>query len=120
MLLLPAFSSKVGERKMIDPQLGDVILVNMAWTLPDGHRLRVTFESQVEAVEWDKNRLCIQLLKIQEARGSQPESEVEPYFLERVMGLIGKRAQVPIDTLRGIVLPLRLATLTGEHPYFSD
>lgn len=105
---------------MIDPQLGDVILVNMAWTLPDGHRLTVTFESQVEAVELDRNRLRVQLRKIQAAGGSQPESEVEPYFLERVMALIGKRAQVPLDTLQGIVLPLRLATLTGEHPYFSD
>jgi hypothetical protein len=120
MLFLPALCSKVGGRKMVDPQLGDVVLVNMAWALPDGHRLRVTFESQVEAVELDGNRLRIRVLKIQAAGGSQPESEVEPYFLERVMALIGKHAQVPLDTLQGIVLPLRLATLTGEHPYFSD
>ena len=105
---------------MTDPQLGDVILVKMAWTLPDGHRLSVTFESQVEDLELEKNRLRVQLLKIRAAGGSQPESEVESYYLERVMGLVGKRAKVPLDTLVGIVLPLRLATLTGEHPYFSD
>jgi hypothetical protein len=105
---------------MTDPHVGDVIPVHMAWTLPDGHRLRVTFEAQVEAVELGRNRLCVQLLKIQTASGSQPESEVEPYYLERVMGLIGKRAQAPLDALHGIVLPLRLATLMGEHSYFSD
>jgi len=105
---------------MTDPHLGDVIPVRVAWTLPDGHRLHVTFEAQVEALELDRNRLRIQLLKIEAASGSQPESEVEPRYLERVMGLIGKRAQVPLDTLHGTVLPLRLATLMGDHPYFSD
>jgi hypothetical protein len=105
---------------MTDVHPGDVIPVDVAWTLPDGHRLRVTFAAQVEALERGKNRLCVQLLAVQAASGTQPESDVEPHYLERVMGLIGKRAQVPLDTLGGIVLPLRLETLTGEHPYFSD
>jgi hypothetical protein len=92
----------------------------MGWTLPDGHRLQVTFEVQVEALELEKNRMRCLLLRVQAADGSQPEMEVDPYYFDRVMGLVGKRALIPLDALGGIVLPLRLATLTGEHPFFSD
>jgi hypothetical protein len=102
------------------PQPGDIFPVYMGWTLPDGHRLQVTFEAQVEALELDKNRMHCLLLRIQAADGSQPESKVDPYYFDRVMGLVGKRALIPLDALQGIVLPLRLATLTGEHPFFSD
>jgi hypothetical protein len=60
------------------------------------------------------------LLQIQAASGNRPESEVDSLYFERVMGLVGKRALVPLDAIKGIVLPLRLATLTGEHSYFFD
>lgn len=102
-----------------EPGPGDIFPLNMSWALPDGHRLQVVFEAQVEALELDKNRMRCLLLRIQAASGSQPESEVDPYYFDRVMGLVGKRALIPLDALEGIVLPLRLATLTGEHPFFS-
>jgi hypothetical protein len=103
---------------MDQPQPGDTLPVYMGWTLPDGNRLQVTFEVRVEALELDKNRLRCRLLRIQAASGSQPEPDVDPFYFERVTGLVGKQALIPLDALRGIVLPLRLATLTGEHPYF--
>jgi hypothetical protein len=102
------------------PQPGDTFPVHMGWTLPDGHRLQVTFEAQVEALELDKNRMRCLLLRVQAANGSQPESEVDSYYFDRVMELVGKRALIPLDALQSVVLPLRLATLTGEHPFFSD
>jgi hypothetical protein len=100
------------------PRPGDTFPVHVGWTLPDGHRLRVTFKVRVEALELDKNRLRCRLLRIQSAGGSQPKVDVDPFYFERVTELVGKRALVPLDALRGVVLPLRLATLTGEHPYF--
>jgi hypothetical protein len=105
---------------MEGPQPDDTFPVHMGWTLPDGTRLRVTFKVQVEALELDKNRMRCRLLQIQSAAGNRPESEVDPEYFERVMGLIGKRAMIPLDARQGIVLPLRLATLTGEHNYFFD
>jgi hypothetical protein len=102
------------------PQPDETFPVHMGWTLPDGIRLRVTFEVQVEALELDRNRMRCRLLQVQSAGGSRPESEVDPEYFEHVMGLIGKRAMIPLDARQGIVLPLRLATLTGEHKYFFD
>ena len=102
------------------PQPGDIFFVDMGWKLPDGHRLQVTFEAQVEAVELEKNRMRCRLLEIQGAQGSQPEILIDPYYFGQVMGLVGKRAMIPLDALEGMVLPLRLATLTGEHDYFFD
>ena len=105
---------------MDQPQLGDIFPVHMGWKVPGGHRLRVTFKVQVEALELDKNRMRCRLLRIEAAGGSQSESEVNRYYFEQVMGLLGKRAMIPLDARQGIVLPLRLATLTGEHPFFFD
>ena len=102
------------------PQVGDTFPVHMGWTLPDGNRLRVTFEVQVETVELDSNRMGCCLLRVQAAGGSQPESEVDPEYLLQVMGMTGKRALVPLDARDGLLLPLRLATLTGEYPFFFD
>jgi hypothetical protein len=102
------------------PQPGASFPLYMSWKLPDGNRLQVTFTAQVETLELDGNRMLCRLLEIQAAGGDRPESEVDPYYFERVMDLPGKRARVPLDAFHGIVLPLRLATLTGEHPYFFD
>jgi hypothetical protein len=110
----------MGTIYMIQPHPGDIFSLHLGWQLPDGNRLQVTFESKVEALELDKNRMCCQLLRVQAASGNRPEEEVEAAYFEQVMELIGKRALVPMDALEGIVLPLRLATLTGEHRFFFD
>jgi hypothetical protein len=104
---------------MDEPQPGDTFSVQMGWTLPDGHRIQATFKVQVEAFEPEKNRMRCRLLEIEAVVGSKPASEIDPEYLSRVGMLVGKRALIPTEALRGLVLPLRLATLTGEHPYFS-
>jgi hypothetical protein len=101
-------------------QTGDRFPVRMGWTLPDGTRLRVTFQAEVEDLEPDKNRIRCRLLEIRAASGSRPEEEIDPLYLNHVMDLIGKRALIPLEARQGIVLPLRLATLIGEHHYFFD
>jgi hypothetical protein len=105
---------------MGQPQPGDTFPVHMAWTLPDGHRLRVTFKVQVEALEREKNRMRCRLLEVEAAGGTQPETEVDPLYFERVMGLVGKWALIPLDAFQGTVLPLRLSTLTDEGRYFFE
>jgi hypothetical protein len=108
------------EEAMDHPQPGDTFPVHMGWKLPAGGQLQVTVQAQVEALESDKNRMRCRILEVQAASGNRPESEVDPIYFERVMGLIGKQALFPLDALQGIVLPLRLATLTGEHHFFFD
>ena len=105
---------------MNQPQPGDTFPIHMGWTLPGGNRLQVTVEVRVKAVELNKNRMLCQLLHIQAASGNRHESEVDPFYFAQVMGLIGKQALIPLEARQGIVLPLRLATLTGEHHYFFD
>lgn len=102
------------------PRAGEIFPVHLAWRLPDGNRLKVTFEAQVEGLELDKNRMRCRLLRIQAAIGNRPQSEVDSRYFDLVMGLVAKRALFPLDAFEGIVLPLRLATLTGEHGFFFD
>jgi hypothetical protein len=52
---------------MDQPKPGDMFPVHMSWKVPDGHRLQVTFEVQVEALELDKNRMRCRLLQVQAA-----------------------------------------------------
>ena len=52
---------------MIQLQPGDTFPVHVGWILPDGHRLQVAFEAQVEALELDKNRMRCRLLRVQAA-----------------------------------------------------
>ena len=105
---------------MDQPQPGDTFPVQMGWTLPGGTRLQVTFQARVEAMVVDKNRMRCRLLQVLAAGGNRPQAEMDPYYFEQVMGLIGRQAMIPLDAFQGIVLPLRLATLTGEHHYFFD
>lgn len=105
---------------MEQPKPGDTFSVHMGWKLPGGNHLQVTFKAQVEALELDKNRMHCRLLEVQAASGNRPQAAVDPYYFERVMELVGKRALIPVDALGGIVLPLRLATLTGEHHFFFE
>jgi hypothetical protein len=102
------------------PQPGDTFSVHMGWTLPGGDRLHVTFQVEVEALEPDRNRMRCRLLRIEQATGTTPEAEVDPGYFQRVLDLVGKRANIPLEAREGLVLPLRLATLTGEHGYFFD
>jgi len=105
---------------MDQPHPGDTFPAHMGWTLPDGHRIQATFKAQVEALEPEKNRMRCRLLEIETVTGSKPASQVDPKYLKRVGMLVGKRAMIPMEARHGLVLPLRLATLTGEHPYFFD
>jgi len=105
---------------MKQPKPGDIFSIHMGWKLPGGNRLQVAFKAQIEALELDKSRMRCRLLEVQAASGNRPQAAVDPYYFERVMELVGKRALIPIDALEGTTLPLRLATLTGEHRFFFD
>ena len=118
--ILSRLLSRDLELDMHHPQLGDTVSIHIGWKLPDGHRLAVTFEARIEAFETDNNRLRCRLLRVMSSGGSQPEANVAPRYFDLVLALVGKRALVPLDALEGIVLPLRLATLTGEHHFFFD
>lgn len=106
-------------------QVGDTFLVQFAWRLPDGDVIRALFRAEIltiiEAAEKYMVRLTELVAGSQESRtgaGRDKEQYSKPYWA-LVVKLVGKRVSVAWEAADGRVLSMRLATLTGEHDFFS-
>ena len=80
---------------------------------------RATYRVEVERYEPQGDRFQCQLLELVEASGVQSGSELTPEMLDR---LVGQHVLVPREGLNGLVLRLKMTTLTGglKKPYFFN
>ncbi len=92
---------------------GDIFPVHMAWTLPDGRRLRATFQAEVLALEPQVDRLSCRLTALVACNGPEDDE-----WTERVRSQVGKRVLLPGEANGSLVLPLKAGTLTGAVRYF--
>lgn len=106
-------------------QIGDTFLIQFVWTLPDGDFIRALFKAEVldiiEAAE--KYMVCLTELAVgsqetSEGHGRDKEEFNKPYW-KLVVNCIGQRVTVAWEAADGRPLHMRLATLTGEHDFFS-
>ncbi len=81
--------------------------------------VRATYRVEAEQYEPKGDRFQCRLLELVEASGVHSGSELTPEMLD---GLIGKHVLVPREGLNGLILRLKMTTLTGglKHPYFFD
>ena len=95
---------------------GDQLALHFAWSPATG-LVRASFRAEVEYYEPKGDRFQCKLLELIEAKGIQADSELTPEMIDR---LVGQHVLVPREALHGLILRLKMTTLTGglKKPYF--
>jgi hypothetical protein len=112
---------------MIAPnhQVGDIFTVQFVWQLPDGDFLRAIFEAEVLALDANLDRYLLRLQQLvagrqETAEGlARPETELAADYWALVGRVVGKKIYLAYEADDGRPLRVRLATLTGEHTFFT-
>lgn len=88
------------------------VVVNCSWRLPDGRRTTASFAAEVIVYEPPQDRWIMRLTGVQ----------TEPVLSDETRSLIeaqvGKWVYVPSEARRGMGLPLKYETLTGQVKFF--
>src|SRR5512137_2930988 len=105
-------------RRMSDFQPGTQLPLHFAWS-PSTGMVRATYRVEVESYEPRGDRFQCQLLELVEASEVQSGSELTQEMLD---GLVGQHVLVPREGLNGLILRLKMTTLTGglKRPYFFN
>jgi hypothetical protein len=100
------------------PEKGDQTTLHFAWS-PSTGMVRATYRVEVEGYEPRGDRFQCNLLELVEVSGIQSGSELTQEMLDR---LVGQHVLVPREGLSGLILRLKMTTLTGglKRPYFFD
>ena len=102
----------------LDIEPGTQLPLRFAWS-PSTGMVRATYRVEVESYEPRGDRFQCKLLELVEASGGRAGSELTQEMLDR---LVGQHALVPREGLNGLILRLKMTTLTGglKRPYFFN
>ena len=106
-------------------QPGQAFPVQFAWRLPDEEYLRAVFEAEVLELVPAADKYVIRLNQLLAGREETADGEPKPPealsrdYWALVGQLIGRTITLAYEADDGRALYLRLATLTGEHNFFT-
>jgi hypothetical protein len=102
----------------LDIEPGTQLPLRFAWS-PSTGLVRATYRVEVESYEPRGDRFQCKLLELVEASGVRSGSELTQEMLDR---LVGQHVLVPREGLNGLILRLKMTTLTGglKRPYFFN
>lgn len=104
---------------------GQSFSLQFAWRLPEGDYLRAIFQADVLDLVPGADKYIIRLARFLAGREDDAEGKVKPLdelegqYWDRVRGLTGRTITIAYEADEGRPLYLRLATLTGEHNFFT-
>jgi hypothetical protein len=81
--------------------------------------VRATYRAEIERYEPKGDRFQCKLIELVEASGVKPDSELTQAMISN---LIGQHVLVPREGAEGMILRLKMTTLTGglKRPYFFN
>ncbi len=106
-------------------QPGQSFALQFAWRLPEGEYLRAIFQADVLDLVPGADKYIIHLSQFLAGREDGATGAVKPLetlsgpYWDMVRGLVGRRITIAYEADDGHPLYLRLATLTGEHNFFT-
>ena len=106
-------------------QPGQSFTLQFAWRLPPGDYLRAIFQADVVELVPGADKYIIRLNRLLAGREDDAEGQVkaldalEGEYWDLVRGLTGRTITIAYEADNGRPLYLRLATLSGEHNFFS-
>ncbi|MCP5097727.1 MAG: hypothetical protein GY943_19440 [Chloroflexi bacterium] len=105
--------------------VGQTFPLQFAWKLPQGDYLRAVFDAKVLDTVPAADKYIVQLTKLVAGRQESHEGEMRTKeelshdYWALVGNLIGNKVTVAYEVDDGHALHMRLATLTGEHNFFT-
>jgi len=106
-------------------EVGDSFPLQFAWHLPDGDYIRAVFQASVLDLVPQADKYVVRLNKLLAGRQENKEGELNPqqtfsseYWL-LVNDLVGRKITIAYEADDSRAIHLRLATLTGEHNFFT-
>lgn len=106
-------------------QPGQSFSLQLIWRLPAGDYVRAVFQADVEELVPAADKYVVRLSRLlagreDDAEGAAKQLEtLEGEYWDRVQGLVGRKITIAYEADNGRPLYLRLATLTGEHTFFT-
>jgi hypothetical protein len=106
-------------------QVGETFVLQFAWHLPDGDYIRAVFPAEVLDHVPAADKYVVRLGDLQAGRQEDADGVLRPTeafskeYWALVGGLAGRKMTIAYEADDGHAVHLRLATLTGEHNYFS-
>lgn len=105
--------------------IGDTFPLQFAWRLPEGDYLRAVFQAEVLDLAPEADKYIVRLTSLiagrqeDESGDLRPGEELSREYWSLVGDLVGRKITVAYEADDGRALYMRLATLTGEHNYFT-
>jgi hypothetical protein len=105
--------------------IGDTFPLQFAWRLPGGDNLRAVFQAEVLDLAPEADKYIVRLNSLiagrqEDENGNlRPGEELSREYWSLVGDLVGRKITVAYEADDGRALYMRLATLTGEHNYFT-
>lgn len=100
-------------------QASQAIAIHCAWRLPTDVRVRATFDAEVIEYDAKQDRWLVKLTGVPAMPAMPAMSEaLDASTRALIESQIGKWAYVPSEARRGLTLPLKYETLTGQIKYF--
>ena len=106
-------------------KVGETFPVQFAWKLPNGDYLRAVFEAKVLDIVPAADKYMVRLQKLIAGRqddkngATRPQEAYAKEYWAMVGRLIGNKVSIAYEVDDGRALYMRLATLTGEHNFFT-
>lgn len=106
-------------------KVGESFPLQFAWKLPHGDYLRAVFLAEVLDLVPDADKYIARLTRLEAGRQEDGQGELRPReayskeYWSMVAALVGRKITVAYEADDGHALYMRLATLTGEHNYFT-
>lgn len=106
-------------------KIGDSFPVQFAWKLPNDDYLRAVFEAKVLELVPAADKYLVRLDKLVAGRQddkdgiTRPQEAYTKAYWAMVGKLIGNKVSIAYEVDDGRALHMRLATLTGEHNFFT-
>jgi hypothetical protein len=106
-------------------QVGETFPLQFAWRLPQGDYLRAVFQAMVLDLVPQADKYVVRLMKLEAGRQEdsqgvlRPKEEFSKEYWSLVANLVGRKITVAYEADGGQAIHMRLATLTGEHNFFT-
>ncbi|MFN2116896.1 MAG: hypothetical protein ACK2U0_05100 [Candidatus Promineifilaceae bacterium] len=106
-------------------KIGESFPLQFAWRLPEGDYIRAVFLAEVLDHVPEADKYIVRLTKLEAGRQEDEEGELKPTdqfskeYWALVGDLVGRKITIAYEADDGHALYLRLATLTGEHNFFT-
>ena len=106
-------------------EVGDSFSLQFAWHLPEGDYIRAVFQTEVLDLVPQADKYVVRLNKLVAGRQENEDGELKPQetfsseYWSMVEGLVGRKITIAYEADDSRAIHMRLATLTGEHNFFS-